>query len=608
MKNRINNIVKSLAVAALGMLSLSSCNDFLTIYPTDKTIGENFWQNKEDVTQVVTGAYTAMINGGIIERMIMWGDYRSDELKKHPSLKNTTLDDISKGDLYPSSGYNSWACFYNVINTCNIVLAHAPEVMEKDPEFTEGDYQTARAQMLGLRALCHFYLVRAFRDIPYVTKAYENTDDMKLDGQLAPDSTLQLCIEDLEEAEKGCYNYGIFGEDDWRTTGFLSKDAINAILADVYLWRASLWSGTDAAKSKEYYQACIDHADKVINSHLNYFEANIKGTSQESVYRNSRQQYYLYKGLWADYYNFVKGNSSESVLELQFDGEKNSNTLLCKSYLKWEKQESGYGMMVGTSTVGGAIGDNPSPATKSASTATYFQSENDYRFYNSSYGVNDDNYSSYEVKKMVNKENAIYDIPTRKKGSIYIQPLRDFDKFDQNWIIYRITDVMLMKAEAQIQLAGTETNKLKNPFALIQAVNQRSISTTALKDTLVYQDNYNKADKMELLCLQERGRELCYEGKRWFDLVRYCYRHMTGVDPTKTLYEIDPNGSNLPSIANKSNTFKDILATKYSTNLYKFKNEGHLYWPILNSETKTNKLIHQNPVWVETQSSERTEE
>lgn len=608
MKNKINNIVKSFAVAALGLLSLSSCNDFLTIYPTDKTIGENFWQNKEDVTQVVNGAYTAMINGSIIERMIMWGDYRSDELKKHPSLKNTTLDDISKVDLYPSSGYNSWACFYNVINTCNIVLAHAPEVMEKDPEFTKGDYQTVRAQMLGLRALCHFYLIRAFRDIPYVTRSYENTDDMKLDGQLPPDSTLQLCIEDLEEAEKGCYNYGIFGEYDWRTTGLLSKDAIHAILADVYLWRASLWSGTDAAKSKEYYQACIDHADKVIISHRNYFEANIKGTSSEQDYRNSRQQYYLYKGLYANYYNFVLGNSSESVLELQFDGEKNSNTMLCKSYFKWEKQQSGYGMMVGTSTVGGAIGDSPSPATKSASTSAYFQSENDYRFYNSSYGVNDDNYSSYEVKKMVDKTNAIYDIPTRKKGFAYIQPLRDFDKFDQNWIIYRITDVMLMKAEAQIQLAGTETNKLKNPFALIQAVNQRSIKTTELKDTLVYQDNYNKADKMEMLCLQERGRELCYEGKRWFDLVRYCYRHMTGVDPTKTLYEIDPNGSNLPSLANKDNTFKDILATKYSTNLYKFKNEGHLYWPILTSETKTNKLIHQNPVWVETQSSERTEE
>lgn len=608
MKNKINNIVKSFAVAALGLLSLSSCNDFLTIYPTDKTIGENFWQNKEDVTQMVNGAYTAMIDGGIIERMIMWGDYRSDELKKHPSLINTTLDDISKVDLYPSSGYNSWACFYNVINTCNIILGHAPEVMQKDPEFTEDDYQTVRAQMLGLRALCHFYLIRAFRDIPYVTRSYENTDDMKLDGQLPPDSTLQLCIEDLEEAEKSCYNYGIFGKNDWRTTGLLSKDAIHAILADVYLWRASLWNGTDAAKSKEYYQACIDHADKVITSHLNYFEANIKGTSSETNYRNSRQQYYLYNGLLANYYNFVLGNSSESILELQFDGEKNSNTMLCKSYFKWEKQESGYGMMVGTYTVGGALADKPSPATNSASTSAYFQSENDYRFYNSSYGVNNDNNTSYEVKKMVDKENVIYDIPTKKQGSIYVQPLRDFGKFDQNWIIYRITDIMLMKAEAQIQLAGTETSKYKEPFDLIQAVNQRSIKTTAREDYLVYEGNYNKADKMELLCLQERGRELCYEGKRWFDLVRYCYRHMTGVDPTKTLYEIDPNGSNLPSLANKGNLFKDILATKYSTNLYKFKNEGYLYWPILNSETKTNKLIHQNPVWVETQSSERTEE
>ena len=487
-------------------------------------------------------------------------------------------------------------------------MGHAPEVMQKDPEFTEDDYQTVRAQMLGLRALCHFYLIRAFRDIPYVTRSYENTDDMKLDGQLPPDSTLQLCIEDLEEAEKSCYNYGIFGENDWRTTGLLSKDAIHAILADVYLWRASLWNGTDTAKSKEYYQACIDHADKVITSHLNYFEANIKGTSAETNYRNSRQQYYLYNGLLANYYNFVLGNSSESILELQFDGEKNSNTMLCKSYFKWEKQESGYGMMVGTYTVGGALADKPSPATNSASTSAYFQSENDYRFYNSSYGVNNDNNTSYEVKKMVDKENVIYDIPTKKQGSIYVQPLRDFGKFDQNWIIYRITDIMLMKAEAQIQLAGTETSKYKEPFDLIQAVNQRSIKTTAREDYLVYEGNYNKADKMELLCLQERGRELCYEGKRWFDLVRYCYRHMTGVDPTKTLYEIDPNGSNLPSLANKGNLFKDILATKYSTNLYKFKNEGYLYWPILNSETKTNKLIHQNPVWVETQSSERTEE
>lgn len=165
---------------------------------------------------------------------------------------------------------------------------------------------------------------------------------------------------------------------------------------------------------------------------------------------------------------------------------------------------------------------------------------------------------------------------------------------------------MLMKAEAEIQLAGSDDKKFQHAFNIIQAVNKRSIAPDALaKDTLVYKDNYNKLTKLEQLCLQERGRELCFEGKRWYDLLRYCYRHMTGVDPTKTLYEIDPNGNNYPSLDNSDNNFKDILQSKYNTNIVKFKNEAYLYWPILQSDIKNNKLLHQNPVWVETKTSEK---
>ena len=104
MKKKTNHIIKSLAVAFLGGLSLCSCTDFLTIYPTDKTVGEHFWKNKDQVDQMVTGAYTGMISGSNIERFIMWGDYRSDVLKKTNALNNTTLDNITNVDLYPSSG------------------------------------------------------------------------------------------------------------------------------------------------------------------------------------------------------------------------------------------------------------------------------------------------------------------------------------------------------------------------------------------------------------------------------------------------------------------------------------------------------------------------
>lgn len=599
-----NNIFKSLAIASFGVLSLCSCNDFLTIYPTDKTIGENFWKTKDDVDQMVTGAYHNLIASGNIERFIMWGDFRSDEIQKHNSLDNTTLDNITNVDLYPSSGYNSWASFYNVINTCNLVLNHASSVMDIDPEFTSGDYQTARAQMLGLRALCHFYLVRSFRDIPYVTKSYENTDDMVVDGQLPPDSTLQLCINDLEESVQGCYKYGTFGTNDWRNVGLLSKDAIHAILADVYLWRASLWANTDKEKAKAYYQACIDNANLVIQSHKEFYEQNYKGTSAASG-ENTTAPYYLYDGQQAYYRIFNQGNSRESIFELQFDGNSNSNSQVCKYFYKWEKAASTYGMLAGTSIVGTSVGDNPTPASSSASLDAYYKSENDYRFYDNSYEVNDDNISFYPIKKMIYQGMSISSIPTRKKGDTYLQS-RTYENFKQNWIVYRITDVMLMKAEAEIQLAGSDDKKFQHAFNIIQAVNKRSIATEALaKDTLVYKANYNKQTKLEQLCLQERGRELCYEGKRWYDLLRYSYRHMQGVDPTKTLYEIDPNGSNYPSLDESDNNFKDILQSKYGTNIVKFKNEAYLYWPILQSDIKNNKLLHQNPVWVETKTSEK---
>lgn len=602
MKKKTNHIIKSLAVAFLGGLSLCSCTDFLTIYPTDKTVGENFWKNKDQVDQMVTGAYTGMISGSNIERFIMWGDYRSDVLRKTSALNNTTLDNITNVDLYPSSGYNSWSSFYYVINTCNLVMNHAQDVLAVDPDYTEGDYQTTRAQMLGLRALCHFYLVRTFRDVPYVTKAYEKSDDLTLDGQLAPDSTLQLCINDLVEAERGCYKYGTFAADDWRSVGLLSKDAINAILADVYLWRASLWSKTDKEKAKTYYQACIDYADKVIESHKRFYENNYKGSASSD---NATAPYYLLSGNQAFYQNFVEGNSRESIFELQFDGTTNENNLVRQYFYKHLNTTSTYGMLAGTIAVGNTLGDEPTPSTQSASTSALYQSANDYRYYDNSYGVNIGNASSFEIRKMVYNQATTSSIPTNKQGYTYKQT-RGFDNYKQNWIMYRITDVMLMKAEAETQLAGTDANKLKHAFLIVNAVNKRSLDPLAVnKDSLVYKDNYDKQAKLELLCLQERGRELLYEGKRWYDLVRYSYRHMTGVDPTKTLYEIDPKGSLYPTLDDADNEFKNILNAKYSTNILKFKNEAFLYWPILQQETKNNKLIHQNPVYVETQTSER---
>ena len=118
---KIKNIIISSMVMATAVLTLGSCNDFLTIYPTDKTIGPDFWKTKADVQEMVSGAYQAMAAGGIQERAIVWGSFRSDELEKTNGYSNHDLENISAANLLPSNGLNSWGDFYGVINRCNIV-------------------------------------------------------------------------------------------------------------------------------------------------------------------------------------------------------------------------------------------------------------------------------------------------------------------------------------------------------------------------------------------------------------------------------------------------------------------------------------------------------
>lgn len=50
---------KSAFLAMVGM-SMTSCGDFLDIYPLTMVYEDNYWNEKNDVDQIVTGCYTRM--------------------------------------------------------------------------------------------------------------------------------------------------------------------------------------------------------------------------------------------------------------------------------------------------------------------------------------------------------------------------------------------------------------------------------------------------------------------------------------------------------------------------------------------------------------------
>ncbi len=567
---RACNAYRRLPAYLFSMMLLTSCVDTVLL-PDDKTVDEDFWKTKSDVNQMVMGAYSSMLSSSVMNNLIVWGDYRSDELVPVSSPTSAALTEINAVNIQTTNTYSNWASLYSVINDCNIVLTRAKDVMSIDPSYTEGDYLTDRSQMLALRSLCYFYLVRNFRDVPYSAHAYMNSSEPMNLFQSAPDSVLQLCINDLVEAEQNALDPTAFS--DWRRKGLINRDAIQAILADIYLWRASV------KHSANDYQQCVAYCDKVIDSK----KANYIPKRNETVIK----EYPLADGQNAFNELFVTQNADESIFELQYDGTNNSNTALCQNFFKYRNNSSTTGYMKASAIFGtnSTIYVNNNAAKNS-----------DYRFWQNCFAVNSGS-ESFDVRKMITTTASSTGDPNTRGA--YARDERAYDRFAQNYIFYRLSDVMLMKAEAMTQLAENDKDmQLRQAFNIVQYVNSRSIFTNSLSSDSLKWSFYNTKTSMENLVLNERLRELAFEGKRWYDLMRYNYRRVDGIDYTTTLATQSEQGKDF---VRNSADMLNLLIRKYTSGgqaaASKMRTEPYLYMPVYQSEMDVNPNLKQNPVY-----------
>ena len=96
-------------------------------------------------------------------------------------------------------------------------------------------------------------------------------------------------------------------------------------------------------------------------------------------------------------------------------------------------------------------------------------------------------------------------------------------------------------------------------------------------DALTFSGEFATQDGLRKFVLEERQRELMFEGKRWFDLVRKARRE----------------GSNSAML--------DLATRKYTspgTVKSKWIKPDMLYLPIHEDELKVNLLLNQNPEYV----------
>ena len=165
-----------------------------------------------------------------------------------------------------------------------------------------------------------------------------------------------------------------------------------------------------------------------------------------------------------------------------------------------------------------------------------------------------------------------------------------------NYIIYRLSDIMLMKAEALTALASddADASRLHAAFDLVKTVNLRSKQTES--DSLKWNTYSDGKSTMENLILAERLRELAFEGKRWYDLMRYSYRHMEGVDYATTLAAQNDAGRTPVAVYDEMlNLMKRKLSGKGNAVAAKMNTEPRLYMPVPLSDLNISPLLRQNP-------------
>ena len=559
-----NKVGLGLCALALGT---TGCSDFLEVEPLDQIVLENFWNEKSDVDNMIAGCYSAMQSQAFMDRVIVWGEARSENLDAGDQSSNDVdVQNVMKENITPTNGFAKWNEFYNVINSCNTILRYAPEVAQKDPNYTQYELRATIAEASALRDLCYFYLIRTFRDVPYTTTPYTD-DTQELVQPATPfNVVLDSLINDLESVvDMATYMYPETKEN--YQTGRITQDAIHAMLCDMYLW-------------KQDWAKAIEHADTVIGSKLRDYneKAERVGGVQSGLVDPLINGYPLISDAYikdVEYglaYSTIfghDGNSSESIFELNYVDD---NTRL-----------SNLGVSVRFGSIDGGNGSfKPSDlvTTDHTGSRVIFKSKNDMRTYENIYRL-----SSANVAVAKYASPMVYVDVTQTEYSTSLQSSRwSKNQCHANWIFYRLTDVMLMKAEALARLmtAGAEggmtpdsQEKLDEAFNLVEAVNHRSYAKATSDPVLSKPSNQNA---MIELVFDERQRELMFEGKRWFDLVR---RSM-----------IDGKTDYLVEKATRKHSAANLAVATSKLSIM-----NAIFWPYYEEELKVNPLLKQNPAF-----------
>lgn len=516
-----------LAACTLG-LSLTSCEDFLNYTPT-AVIGEDeAYDNPENM---VTAAYAMLGDCWYTYpfNLFPYGDISSDDCLKGGS--GTTDTGYHAFDIWttltsttPAEMDELWYRLYVAISRCNRALIS----LERNGDSLGKDVKEQRiAEVRFLRGHFYFKLLTVFRQIPWIDEKVvedysveDNSYEHVSNTALSYEQLFQKVIDDFTAA------YTVLPVKEPGQDGRANKIAAAAYLAKCYLTLA--WGdGYEATTGEnhintEYMQQVVKYTDDVADdSDYGYLED--------------------YGDIFLPDYK----NSKESIFAVQCSDYQDDNTTYGRA--NWSNTLNGCWKMWSCGWDFHKPSQNLVNAFKTKNGLPMFDDYND----EIDYPINGQPTTQkwdprlfhtvgmptfpykYESEYIMTKDNSrtpntygyytsLKEVPQRSDGETFNG---SWQAFPMNDYVFRYTDVMLMRAEALIEL-----NQLDKAEKIVNDIRNRAKESVAKHisyaadqcDIEPYPDGYFANKEIARKCLRwERRLEMAMENGRFFDLRRW---------------------------------------------------------------------------------------
>jgi starch-binding outer membrane protein, SusD/RagB family len=466
-------------ITLVASLVTVSCNKMLDPDPKDVIPDDKFLKDFWDAEFMLRGAYQAL--QPIVEYRFVLGEMRADWVKPGPGADNDLLE-LANHKVTPNNRFTNWKVYYDLINRANYVIENVPRVPTDANNFSQFEKNQYVGEAKFLRSWAYFNLVMNFDSVPLVLTATDNitkvpylpaTSQQVILDTIEADLLNAFSTTDLMISVPNSFEVGKrVSEEQSRLR--VTRKTVCALQAEVYLWRA---------KYAQAVAACTA------------YEAAGGGAP----------------GNRGDWFTMFTGVSNVNLFgEPMFFVAFNFLGREINPLMKYTSNDPASGGMYMVAPSDSAIKTyNPNyPNTVSTNNAI---DEVD-RGFGRSYAGGAPYYNRLKSESPVIWKHI--GLGTVTPGTIDVPPnVRAPYQSEAKYHVYRFADVYLLWAEALNRMGDKAT-----AISRINAVRDRAKMPAPAVTTS------STTDQIEDYILRERGLELGFEGRRWYDLMRIARR------------------------------------------------------------------------------------